>query len=193
MLGEVRRWQTIRGDSLGLKIWLYIVTAFVIHFNSLNLNTVSCILQELCRSTFNIIRTVRPFHYLPSHKMASSLQSGPLTRKHTRGLGFERSPPSPAPLFHVSHYRKFQKSARLDWVWSKPFETAACPFISVMVPFALVYQNNTLHWKEYPWNLTTNLPFFCMGTGNIEVVFLTFLPPPASFCSRDTSQTDATP
>lgn len=42
--------------------------------------------------------------------------------------------------------------------------------------FSLPEQHFT-HWGEYPWNLTTKLPFFWAGTGNIGSFFSHYFPP----------------
>lgn len=79
----------------------------------------------------------------------------------------------------MSHYRKFQKSALLDWVWSKPFDSAACPFISVngSLHFSLPEQHFTL--KRIPLKLA-----FFLRTGNIEDFFSTFLSPRQVFAAE---------
>lgn len=95
--------------------------------------------------------------------------------------GIETSLPSPPPLFCVSHYRKFQIAACLDWVWNKPL-IPLCVLSSLwMLPFTLVYQNNTLHTREN--TLETRQPdaLFCAGTGEYSRSLFMFFSFPTSF------------
>ena len=109
-----------------------------------------------------------------------------LTHRHSQRWRREwkQSHPSPPPLFCVSHYRKFQIAACLDWVWNKPLIPLCVPSSLWMLPFTLVYQNNTLHTREN--TLETRQPdaLFCAGTGEYLCSLFMFFSFPTGFKMR---------